>query len=300
MSAPDLPLLHRGKVRDVYDAGGGRLLMVASDRLSAFDVVLPDEVPGKGEILTQLSHFWFAKTAHLCRNHLTGVAVHEVVPDPAVAAALARRAVVVERLEPLPIEAVVRGYLIGSGWRDYRQSGRICGLELPPDLPLAARLPEPIYTPSTKASAGRHDENIDYDATVSLLGVGPAATVRDKSLELYRFAAAYALECGIIIADCKLEFGLDSRGAVVLMDEIFTPDAARFWPADRYRPGTNPPSFDKQYVRDYLETLKWDKKPPGPHLPPEVIHATFARYAEAYQRLTGRPWPPAVGEAAEA
>ncbi len=287
---PGLPLLHRGKVRDVYDAGGGRLLMVASDRLSAFDVVLPDEVPGKGEILTQLSNFWFAKTAHLCRNHLTGIAVSEVVADPNLAAALARRAVVVERLKPLPIEAVVRGYLIGSGWRDYRRDGRICGLELLPGLPLAGRLPEAIYTPSTKAAPGRHDENIDYATTVALLGSGPAATVRDKSLELYRIAAAYARQHGIIIADCKLEFGLDSQGEVVLMDEIFTPDAARFWPAGEYRPGTSPPSFDKQYVRDFLETLDWDKKPPAPHLPPEVIRATFERYAEAYRRLTGEAW----------
>jgi phosphoribosylaminoimidazole-succinocarboxamide synthase len=281
-----LPLIHRGKVRDNYAIGDDRMLIVASDRLSAFDVVLPDPIPGKGRVLTAISNFWFARTRHIVANHLTGEPLAKYVPDPAERAPLEGRAVVVRRLKPLPVEAVVRGYLIGSGWKDYQRTGRVCGIALPPGLPLAAKLPAPIFTPATKAAAGQHDENVSYAEIERAIGAGNAARVRELTLALYGFAAEYARARGILIADTKFEFGLDERGDVVLMDEALTPDSSRFWPADGYREGTSPPSFDKQYVRDYLETLDWDKRPPGPRLPAEVIAGTVAKYREAERRLT--------------
>ncbi len=284
---PDLPLVHRGKVRDNYAIGTDRLLIVATDRLSAFDVVLPDPMPGKGRVLTAISNFWFARTRHIVPNHLTGEPLSQHVPDAAVRAPLEGRAVVVRRLRPLPIEAVVRGYLIGSGWKDYQKDGAICGIALPPGLKQAARLPEPIFTPATKAAAGAHDENISYDRVVADVGSAVAGRVRSLALALYAFAADYARTRGILIADTKFEFGLDETGAVVLMDEALTPDSSRFWPADSYREGTSPPSFDKQFVRDYLETLDWDKRPPGPRLPADVISGTVEKYREAERRLTG-------------
>jgi phosphoribosylaminoimidazole-succinocarboxamide synthase len=281
-----LKLLHRGKVRDVYELDAEHLLFVATDRLSAFDVVLPDPVPGKGSLLTRISNFWFERTRHLCPNHLTGIPLDRYFRDPAELAMLEGRAVVVRRLQPLPVEAVVRGYLIGSGWKDYQRTGAVCGITLPGGLRLASRLPEPIFTPATKAAVGDHDENIDFQHVEALLGKERAAAVRDLSLALCRFAAAYALERGIIIADTKFEFGLDPAGRLVLMDEALTPDSSRFWPADSWQEGESPPSFDKQYVRDYLETLDWDKRAPGPRLPREVIDGTARRYQEALDRLT--------------
>jgi phosphoribosylaminoimidazole-succinocarboxamide synthase len=288
-----LPLRHRGKVRDVYDLPPGpdgqpRLLMVASDRLSAFDVVLPDPIPGKGEMLCQMSNFWFVRTAHLVPNHLTGTDVASVLPPGTEAALYVRRSVVAKALTPLPVEAIARGYLIGSGWRDYQRSGRVCGIALPAGLRLAERLPEPVFTPSSKAAAGAHDENIPFDAVVAAIGGELAEQVRATTLAIYHHAAAYALERGILLADTKLEFGLDAEGRLVVMDEMLTPDSSRFWPADTYAVGTSPPSFDKQYVRDHLESIGWDKTPPGPRLPPEVIAATRAKYAEALRRLTGQ------------
>ncbi len=280
-----LPLLHRGKVRDNYAIGQDRLLIVASDRLSAFDVVLPDAIPGKGRVLTAISNFWFARTRRLVANHLTGEPVSRYVRDPAECKLLEGRAVVVRRLAPLPVEAVVRGYLIGSGWKDYQKTGRVCGIALPPGLKLAARMPSPIFTPATKAAAGQHDENVSFEQVADVIGAGTAARVRELSLNLYAHAADYARGRGILIADTKFEFGLDDAGQVVLMDEALTPDSSRFWPADGYGEGSSPPSFDKQYVRDYLETLDWDKRPPGPRLPPEVIAGTVAKYLEAERRL---------------
>jgi phosphoribosylaminoimidazole-succinocarboxamide synthase len=282
-----LPLLHRGKVRDNYAIGDDRLLIVASDRLSAFDVVLPDPIPGKGRVLTAISNFWFERTRHIVANHLTGEPLSKYLPDPAEREPLEGRAVVVRRLDPLPVEAVVRGYLIGSGWKDYRQTGSVCGIALPTGLAQAAKLPAPIFTPATKAAAGQHDENVPYAEIEQAIGAGRAARVRELTLALYQFASAHARERGILIADTKFEFGLDARGDVVLMDEALTPDSSRFWPADSYREGTSPPSFDKQFVRDYLETLDWDKRPPGPRLPPEVIAGTVEKYREAERRLTG-------------
>ena len=284
---PGLELLHRGKVRDVYALPNERLLIVASDRLSAFDVVLPDPIPGKGEILTRLSNFWFAEIARLVPNHLTGAAVESVLPPGTDPAPYAQRSVVARRLRGVPVEAIVRGYLIGSGWNDYRASGALCGIELPQGLRQAERLPEPIFTPSTKAAAGTHDENIPFDAMAERVGGELAERVRAASLALYRHAAAHAEARGIIIADTKFEFGLDSDGTLRVMDEILTPDSSRFWPADRYRVGISPPSYDKQFVRDYLETLDWNKQAPGPRLPETVIEGTRARYAEALQRLAG-------------
>ncbi len=281
-----LPLIGRGKVRDIYGVGDDHLLVVASDRLSAFDVVLPQPIPGKGEVLTRVSNFWFARTAALIPNHLSGIPVAEIVTDPAERAQLGERAVVVRRLKPLPVEAIVRGYLIGSGWKDYQASGAVCGIALPPGLVQADQLPTPIFTPSTKAEAGTHDENVDFAHTVDLLGAELAAQVRDASLRIYSECAAYALERGIIIADTKFEFGLDAAGRLHLIDEVLTPDSSRFWPADEYRPGISPPSFDKQFVRDYLETLDWDKTAPGPDLPAAIIERTAAKYREAEQRLT--------------
>jgi phosphoribosylaminoimidazole-succinocarboxamide synthase len=281
-----LRLIGRGKVRDLYEIDSEHLLMVASDRLSAFDVVLPQPIPGKGEVLTRVSRFWFARTARLVPNHLADIPVSAVVEDPEELAQIGDRAMVVRRLTPLPVEAIVRGYLIGSGWNDYREGGAVCGIALPPGLRQADRLPEPIYTPSTKAEIGGHDENVDFAHTEELLGQALAAQVRDISLAVYRDCAEYALARGIIIADTKLEFGVDSEGKLHLIDEVLTPDSSRFWPADQYRPGTSPPSFDKQFVRDYLETLDWDKTPPGPMLPQEIIDRTAAKYREAEERLT--------------
>ena len=282
---PGLELLHRGKVRDVYALPGQRLLIVASDRLSAFDVVLPDPIPGKGEMLTQISNFWFARTAHLVPNHLTGAAVDAVLPAAADPALYARRAIVARRLRPVPVEAIARGYLIGSGWKDYQASGQVSGIRLPAGLRQAERLPEPIFTPSTKAAAGAHDENIGFDALVVAVGADLAERVRAATLSIYRHAADYAAARGILIADTKLEFGLDADGTLRVMDEMLTPDSSRFWPADQYRPGGSPPSYDKQFVRDYLETLDWNKQAPGPRLPTHVIEGTAARYAEALWRL---------------
>lgn len=281
-----LPLIHRGKVRDNYAIGDDRMLIVASDRLSAFDVVLPDPMPGKGRVLTAISNFWFAKTRHIVANHLTGEPLAKYIADPAERAPLEGRAVVVRRLKPLPVEAVVRGYLIGSGWKDYQKTGAVCGIGLPTGLAQAARLPSPIFTPATKAAAGQHDENVPYAEIERTIGPAHAARVRELTLAIYAFAADYARARGILIADTKFEFGLDERGEVVLMDEALTPDSSRFWPADSYREGTSPPSFDKQFVRDYLETLDWDKRPPGPRLPAEVIAGTVAKYREAERRLT--------------
>jgi phosphoribosylaminoimidazole-succinocarboxamide synthase len=281
-----LPLLARGKVRDIYGVGDEHLLIVTTDRLSAFDVVLPDPIPGKGAVLTAVSNFWFARTAELVPNHLANMPLEEVLPDPAERAEVEGRAVVVRKLRALPVEAIVRGYLIGSGWKDYQASGAVCGIALPPGLQLADRLPEAVFTPSTKADVGGHDINIDFNRVRELLGEGLAEQVRDVSLQIYTSCAAYALERGIIIADTKFEFGLDENDRLVLIDEVLTPDSSRFWPADSYRPGESPASFDKQYVRDYLETLDWDKTPPGPTLPAEVITNTAAKYREAQQRLT--------------
>ena len=283
---PGLHLLHRGKVRDVYALDAGRLLIVASDRLSAFDVVLPDPIPGKGELLTQISNFWFARTAHLMPNHLTGIEVASVLPAGTDAALYAQRSVVARRLRPIPIDAVARGYLAGSGWKDYQAGGRVSGIVLPPGLRQAERLPEPIFTPSTKAAAGSHDESIGFDDVVALIGGDLAERVRSATLALYRHAAEHAARRGILIADTKFEFGLDAAGQLYVMDEMLTPDSSRFWPADEYRVGISPPSYDKQFVRDYLETLDWNKRAPGPRVPAAIIAKTRAKYAEALQRLT--------------
>ena len=283
----DLPLIGRGKVRDIYAVGHDHLLVVATDRLSAFDVVLPQPIPGKGEVLTRVSNFWFARTAALIPNHLSGIPVSQVVTDPAELSQLGDRATVVRRLKPLPVEAIVRGYLIGSGWNDYQATGALCGIRLPAGLCQADQLPEPIFTPSTKAAAGTHDENVDFAHIVRLIGAELAAQVRDASLRIYGESAAYALGRGIIIADTKFEFGLDDDGRLHLIDEVLTPDSSRFWPADQYQPGISPPSFDKQFVRDYLETLDWDKTAPGPDLPQSIIERTAAKYREAEERLTG-------------
>ena len=282
-----LPLLSQGKVREIYAIDEDHLLLVTSDRISAFDVVLPSIIPGKGEVLTQVSLFWFAKTADIVPNQLTGMTLEQALPDPAERRGLEKRSIVAKRLKPLPVEAIVRGYLIGSGWKDYQASGKVCGIELPAGLRMADQLPEPLFTPSTKAAVGEHDENIDFARTVELLGEDLARQVRDVSLRIYRMAAAYARERGIIIADTKFEFGLDDAGRLHLIDEVLTPDSSRFWPADSWRPGISPPSFDKQYVRDYLETLEWDKTPPGPELPEEVIRKTAEKYREAQRLLCG-------------
>ncbi len=284
---PGLELFHRGKVRDVYALDGQRLLIVASDRLSAFDVILPDPIPGKGEMLTQISNAWFARTAHIVPNHLTGISPLDVLPAGTDTALYASRSVVARHLKPVPVEAIARGYLIGSGWKDYEASGKICGITLPSHLRQAEQLPQPIFTPSTKAAAGDHDENIDFDQVVATIGAELAEQVRTATLAIYRFAAAFATERGIIIADTKLEFGTDANGTLYVMDEMLTPDSSRFWPADQYRVGISPPSYDKQFVRDHLETLDWNKTAPGPSLPREVIEGTAARYAEAMERLGG-------------
>ncbi|WP_017913948.1 phosphoribosylaminoimidazolesuccinocarboxamide synthase [Xanthomonas sp. SHU 166] len=294
---PGLPLRHRGKVRDVFDLPrerlpadappGDYLLMVATDRLSAFDVVLPDPIPGKGEMLCQVSNFWFKKTEHLMPNHLTGIDVAAVLPEGVDKALYAKRAVVTRKLKPVPVEAIARGYLIGSGWKDYQRTGKVSGIELPDGLRQAEKLAEPIFTPSTKAAVGDHDENIDFDAMVKTVGAELAERVRDATLRIYRFAADFAAERGILLADTKFEFGTDADGRLYIMDEMLTPDSSRYWPADQYEVGTSPPSYDKQFVRDYLETLDWGKTAPGPRLPQEVIDRTRAKYAEALQRLAG-------------
>jgi phosphoribosylaminoimidazole-succinocarboxamide synthase len=285
----DLPSLERigsGKVRDLYAIDDDHMLIVATDRLSAFDVVLPDPIPGKGRILTSISEFWFEKTRQIIPNHVAEMTLAEILPDPVERNQVEGRAMVVKKLCPLPIEAVVRGYLIGSGWKDYLASGVICGIDLPSGLRQADRLPETLYTPATKADAGDHDENIDYQATIELLGEDLAARARDAALALYRFAADFAREHGIIIADTKFEFGLDKKKQMILIDELLTPDSSRFWPADSYRPGISPPSFDKQFIRDYLETLDWDKTPPGPSLPEDILRRSSEKYAEVLSRLT--------------
>ncbi|HNH35862.1 MAG TPA: phosphoribosylaminoimidazolesuccinocarboxamide synthase [Rhodocyclaceae bacterium] len=286
-SIQSLPLLGRGKVRDIYAVGEDKLLIVTTDRLSAFDVILPDPVPGKGEVLTAVANFWFGKLSHIVANHLTGIDPESVVQGEDEKAQVRRRSMVVRRLKPLPIEAVARGYLIGSGWKDYQSTGRVCGIALPAGLAMAQQLPEPIFTPATKAEAGDHDENIDFATVAGLIGEDLANRVREKTLRLYKEAAAFARVHGIIIADTKLEFGLDADGRLTLIDEILTPDSSRFWPADQYKVGISPPSFDKQFVRDYLETLDWDKKAPGPRLPAEILEKTTAKYREALHRLTG-------------
>jgi phosphoribosylaminoimidazole-succinocarboxamide synthase len=281
-----LKLIARGKVRDIYSVDAERLLIVATDRLSAFDVVLPDPIPGKGVVLTSIANFWFDKLASVVPNHLTGIEPESVLADPRDRATVKNRAVVARKLKPLPVEAVVRGYLIGSGWKDYCKTGRVSGVELPPGLELAERLREPIFTPSTKAEAGRHDENISMNDVEKLIGADLTRQVRDASLQLYSRATEHARARGIIIADTKFEFGLDATGALRVMDEVLTPDSSRFWPADTYKAGSSPPSFDKQYIRDYLETLDWNKQAPGPKLPSVVIERTRAKYVEALQRLT--------------
>ncbi len=281
-----LKLLNRGKVRDIYDVDAHRLLIVTTDRLSAFDVVMNEPIPGKGEVLTAVSNFWFDRLKHIIPNHLTGDAPESVV-DPKEADQVRGRAIVVKKLTPLAIEAIVRGYLVGSGWNEYRKSGSVCGIALPPGLRQADKLPQPIFTPSTKAEMGQHDVNISFAQAEEIVGANVAARVRDAAIALYQEAADYALTKGIIIADTKFEFGADMAGNLYLIDEALTPDSSRFWPADQYAPGSNPPSFDKQYVRDYLESLDWNKQPPAPKLPPEVIARTAEKYREALRRITG-------------
>jgi len=281
-----LPRIGKGKVRDIYAVGADKMLIVTSDRLSAFDVVLSDPIPDKGRVLNEMANFWFERLGHIVPNQLTGIDPETVVAEdekPQVRG----RAVVVQKLKPLPIEAVVRGYIIGSGWKDYQRTGKICGIELPKGLQQAQKLPEPIFTPATKAESG-HDENISFAEVEKLIGTELAARVRDVSIRLYKEAADYAATKGIIIADTKFEFGLTREDQLVLIDEVLTADSSRFWPKDSYRVGISPPSFDKQFVRDYLETLDWNKEPPAPRLPADVIARTSEKYREALQRLTGR------------
>jgi len=285
-SLTSLKLRSRGKVRDIYDIDEKHMLIVTTDRLSAFDVILPDPIPGKGQVLTRVSNFWFEKMKHILPNHLADITLEQAIPDSAEREQVEGRAIVVKVLKPLPVEAIVRGYLIGSGWKDYQKTGCVCGIRLPEGLRQAEKLPEAIYTPSTKAEAGLHDENVTFAKTVELMGLELAGKVRDASLSLYTEAAAYAKERGIIIADTKFEFGIDDNGVLYLIDEALTPDSSRFWPADQYQVGISPPSFDKQYIRDYLETLDWDKTAPGPSLPAEVAEYCAAKYREAEIRLT--------------
>ena len=281
----ELPLIYQGKVRDCFAVDDEHMLIIASDRLSAFDVVLPDPITDKGALLTQISNFWFEKTADIIPNHLTDIRLEELISDKELAAFLQPRSVVVKKLEGLPIEAIVRGYIIGSGWKEYQRDGSVCGIALPVGLQQADRLPEVIFTPSTKADIGAHDENISFDYVVDKIGREMAETVRDVSLEIFSKAGEYALERGIIIADTKFEFGLDKEGNLTLMDEVLTPDSSRFWPADLYQPGSSPPSYDKQFIRDYLETQNWDKKAPGPRVPEDVIRVTTDKYREVCERL---------------
>ena len=280
-----LKRLSQGKVRDIYEVDADHLLIVTTDRLSAFDVVMPNPIPGKGEVLTRLSNFWFARTQTIVPNHLTGRAPEELVSSAADRAMVAGRSIVARRLKPLPVEAVVRGYLIGSGWKDYRNTGAVCGIPLPAGLPMAAQLPEPIFTPATKAQIGAHDENIGFATMESMVGAELARQVRALAIEIYSRGAEYARSRGIIIADTKFEFGLDAAGKLYLIDEVLTPDSSRFWPASEYRTGISPPSFDKQYVRDYLETLDWNKKAPGPQLPAEIVQRTAEKYRQALELL---------------
>ena len=286
-SLKSLPRLARGKVRDIYAVGDDKMLIVASDRLSAFDVILPDPIPEKGRVLNEMANFWFGKLGHIIPNQLTGIDPEDVVEGEDEKAQVKGRSVVVKKLKPLPVEAVVRGYIIGSGWKDYLRTGMVCGIKLPKGLQQAQKLPAPIFTPATKAAEG-HDENISFEEVEKLIGEELANRVREVSLRLYKEAADYAAKKGIIIADTKFEFGTDAKGSLVLIDEVLTADSSRFWPADSYKVGSSPPSFDKQYVRDYLELLDWDKRPPAPKLPPEVIAKTSQKYQEALERLTGR------------
>jgi phosphoribosylaminoimidazole-succinocarboxamide synthase len=282
-----LPFLHRGKVRDIYAVGDDKLLVVQTDRLSAFDVILPDPIPGKGEVLTTVSNFWLNKLQHIIPNHLTGIAPESVVKSDADREQVHGRSFVAKKLKPLPIEAIVRGYLVGSGWKDYQKTGKVCGIALPAGLREAEKLPEPLFTPSTKAAVGDHDENISFAQAVELLGEARAKEVRDAALALYIEAADYAATKGIIIADTKFEFGVDESGKLYLIDEALTPDSSRFWPVDQYKVGSNPPSFDKQFVRDWLEASGWNKKDPAPRIPPDVLQKTADKYREAQVRLTG-------------
>lgn len=285
---PDIPLLHRGKVRDIYDLGEN-LLIVATDRISAFDVVLPDGIPYKGLVLNQLSAYWFNTLADIIPHHMVTINLQETHGVPAALInILAGRAMIVKKAKPLPVECVVRGYLSGSAWNEYQEKSMVCGIPLPPGLKDSAKLEQPIFTPATKAEVGSHDENIDFSKVIEMLGAGLAERVRQVSLQLYQKAASLAEQKGIIIADTKFEFGLDEKGKLLLIDEALTPDSSRFWPKDEYAPGRPQRSFDKQFVRDYLLSLNWNKKPPGPHLPPEVIKKTSEKYLEAYSRLTGQ------------
>jgi phosphoribosylaminoimidazole-succinocarboxamide synthase len=290
-SIQSLPFVYRGKVRDTYAVGEDKFLMVTTDRLSAFDVVMAEPIPDKGRVLNQMANFWFARLAHLVPNHLTGIAPESVV-TPEEAAQVRGRAVVAKKLKPLPVEAVVRGYIIGSGWKDYQATGAICGITLPAGLAQAQKLPQPIFTPASKAAVGEHDENVSFEHVAGVIGESMAAKVREVSIALYEEAARYAATRGIIIADTKFEFGLDTDGTLTLMDEVLTADSSRFWPADEYRTGISPPSFDKQFVRDYLETLDWAKKAPAPPLPADVVERTAAKYREALTRLTGEELAP--------
>jgi phosphoribosylaminoimidazole-succinocarboxamide synthase len=280
-----LPLLHRGKVRDLYEVDAQHLLIVQTDRLSAFDVILPDPIPGKGEVLTTLSNFWFEKLRHIIPNHLSGIAPESVVSNAAEQDQVRGRAFVTKKLKPLPIEAIVRGYLVGSGWKDYQKTGMVCGISLPAGLREADKLPEPLFTPSTKAAVGDHDENISYKEAIQLLGESRAAEVRDAAIKLYVEAANFAATKGIIIADTKFEFGVDDEGRLYLIDEALTPDSSRFWPAESYKVGSNPPSFDKQFVRDWLDASGWNKQAPAPRIPQDVLQRTADKYHEALQRL---------------
>lgn len=285
-SISSLKLRARGKVRDIYDVDDNHLLIVTTDRLSAFDVVLPSPIPGKGRVLTSVSNFWFEKMQDIIPNHLASLSLEEVVPDEKERSQIEGRYIIVKKLKPLPVEAIVRGYLIGSGWKDYQATGTVCGMALAENLQLAQQLPEAIYTPSTKAAVGDHDENIAFAETIPLLGEEMAHKVRDISLRLYTAAAAFAIQRGIIIADTKFEFGLDNNGKLYLIDEALTPDSSRFWPADQYQVGISPPSFDKQFIRDYLETLDWDKTSPGPELPDDIVAISSQKYHEAELKLT--------------
>jgi len=286
LSMINLPLIHKGKVRDVYQIDDKSLLMVASDRLSAFDVVLPDNIPQKGQLLTQISNFWFARSEDIIANHLTHTPVQEVIND--ADDDLIRRAVVVKKLKALPVEAIVRGYIIGSGWKDYQNTGEICGIKLPSGLQFAEKLTQPVFTPSSKAAVGDHDENITFTEMIDKVGEKLANQIKQVSIKLYQMAAAHALHRGIIIADTKFEFGLDEEGNLVLMDEILTPDSSRFWNTKNYKIGTSPESYDKQFVRDYLETLDWKKTAPGPKIPKDIINATAQKYLEAYELIVGQ------------
>ncbi len=283
-----LPLLHKGKVRDIYEVDANHMLVIATDRISAFDVIMPEPIPNKGALLTKVSNFWFARFSNLIPNQVSSMTLKDLNLTDSEMEQAEGRSVIVKRLNALPIEAIVRGYLIGSGWKEYQSKQSVCGLALPGNIPLAGKLPETLFTPSTKAAAGEHDENISFKETIALVGEDIANQVRDVSISLYENAANYALSKGIVIADTKFEFGLDGNGKLTLIDEVLTPDSSRFWPADDYTPGQNPSSFDKQYIRDYLETLDWDKKAPGPALPEEIIENTQAKYQEAADKLLSK------------